>query len=57
MRQLRSDFEPGLIGCDSFRGFVQRAASEGAVLLDPRTLLPGDEERLVAAFRAVLSGS
>lgn len=34
MRQLRSDFEPGLIGCDSFRGFVQRAASEGAVLLD-----------------------
>ena len=28
-----------------------------AVLLDPRTLLPGDVERLVAAFRQALAGS
>jgi L-seryl-tRNA(Ser) seleniumtransferase len=30
--------------------------SEDALLLDPRTLLPGDEERLRTAFRALAAG-
>jgi uncharacterized LabA/DUF88 family protein len=34
MRQLRSDFDPSLIGCDSFKRFIQRAEEDTLVLVE-----------------------
>ena len=34
MRQLRSDFDPNLAGCETFKDFIQKAEGEKAVLVE-----------------------
>lgn len=56
MRQLRSDFDPNLVGCDSFKDFVQKAAADGVILVEwPKG--PGDLVVAVNPEKEVASSS